>query len=168
MSRRKASSSSSGDSGKATPTPKPGTTPKTSSGSSSDNLKGVEKLIKIAESKIGCKYVRGNKGPNSFDCSGFVFWCLNQAGIKQGYMTSSGWRTCTRYKRIESMSDLKRGDILVFKGDGSGRGHVGIYLGSGKMIDASSSRGQVRVTDNNILKSKYWQGHFLMAYRIWG
>ena len=137
-------------------------------GGSSTQLKGVEKFIKIAQGKVGCKYVRGAKGPNSFDCSGFVFWCLNQAGVRQGYMTSITWRSCSKYKRIESMSDLKRGDVLVFKGDSMGTGHVGIYLGSGKMIDASSSRGQVRVTDSSILHSNYWQSHFLMAYRIWG
>ena len=155
---------------KKTPTPKPGTkktaTPKPT-GVGSTNVKGVEKLIKIAESKIGCKYVRGAKGPNQFDCSGFVYWCMNQAGIKQGYMTSIVWRSCSKYKRISSMSDLKRGDILVFKGNSMATGHVGIYLGDGKMIDASSSRGQVRITESNILKSKYWQEHFLMAYRIW-
>ena len=141
-------------------------TPKPSSGTST-NLKGVEKLIKIAESKVGCKYVRGAKGPNQFDCSGFVYWCLNQAGVKQSYMTSIVWRSCSKYKRINSMSSLKRGDILVFKGNSMATGHVGIYLGDGKMIDASSSRGQVRITDSNILKSTYWKEHFLMAYRIW-
>ncbi|MBR0437172.1 MAG: C40 family peptidase, partial [Clostridia bacterium] len=46
-------------------------------------------------------------------------------------------------------------------------GHVGIYLGNGKMIDASSSKGKVRITDT-ILSSYYWKEHFLMAYRIWG
>ena len=166
--KKASSSSSGGEGGKTTPTPKPGTTPKPSGGSSSQNLKGVEKLIKIAEEKIGCRYVRGAKGPNSFDCSGFVYWCLNQAGVRQSYMTSIIWRSCTKYKRIESMSDLKRGDILVFKGESMSTGHVGIYLGNGKMIDASSSRGQVRITESNILKSNYWQSHFLMAYRIWG
>ena len=146
--------------GKKTPTPKPTakTTPKPS---------GVEKFISIAETKVGCKYVRGAKGPNQFDCSGFVFWCLYQAGVKQSYMTSIMWRTCTKYKRINSMSSLKRGDVLVFKGSSMATGHVGIYLGNGKMIDASSSRGQVRITDGNILNSNYWQSHFLMAYRIW-
>ena len=149
-------------------TPKPGkTTPKPSSGSSSSS-KGVEKFISIAQSKLGCKYVRGAKGPNSFDCSGFVFWCLNQAGVKQGYMTSIAWRNCSKYRRINSMSDLKRGDVLVFKGKSMETGHVGIYLGDGKMIDASSGAGQVRITDKSILKSTYWQEHFLMAYRIWG
>ena len=156
-----------------TATPKPGSSSGTSSGtgsgggSSAANLKGVEKLIKIAESKLGCRYVRGAKGPNSFDCSGFVYWCLNQAGVRQSYMTSIIWRSCSKYKRINSMSALKRGDILVFKGESMSTGHVGIYLGDGKMIDASSSQGQVRITSSSILKSTYWQNHFLMAYRIW-
>ena len=169
--KAKAAAGSSSSGGKATPTPKPnssgGKPTPTPKPSSSTSQKGVEKFISIAESKIGCKYVRGAKGPNSFDCSGFVYWCLNQAGIKQSYMTSIMWRTCTRYKRITSMSDIKRGDVLVFRGDSMATGHVGIYLGNGKMIDASSSRGQVRITDSSILKSKYWQERFLMAYRIW-
>lgn len=155
---------------KKTPTPKPGTkktpTPKPTA-KTTPKPSGVEKFISIAETKVGCKYVRGAKGPNQFDCSGFVFWCMNQAGVKQSYMTSIMWRTCTKYKRINSMSSIKRGDVLVFKGSSMATGHVGIYLGNGKMIDASSSRGQVRITDNNILNSKYWQSHFLMAYRIW-
>lgn len=154
---------------KPTATPKPGTTQKPGSTPKATTApKGVEKFIKIAEGKIGCKYVRGAKGSNSFDCSGFVYWCLNQAGVKQSYMTSIAWRSCTKYRRISSMSDIKRGDVLVFKGNSMDTGHVGIYLGDGKMIDASSSAGQVRITSSSILKSKYWQEHFLMAYRIWG
>ena len=153
-------------SGGKTATPKPSGS-SASSSSASSNSKGVEKLIEIAESKIGCRYVRGAKGPNQFDCSGFVYWCLNQAGVRQGYMTSIIWRSCSKYKRINSMSSLERGDILVFVGSSMATGHVGIYLGDGKMIDASSSDGHVRVTSSNILKSKYWQEHFLMAYRIW-
>lgn len=42
------------------------------------------------------------------------------------------------------MGSIQRGDILVFSGDSDGAGHVGIYLGGGKMVDASSSEGQVR------------------------
>ena len=170
----KAKPASSTPTQKPTATPKPGTTqkpgsstPKPSSGSS-NATKGVEKFIKIAEGKLGCKYVRGAKGPNKFDCSGFVYWCLNQAGVKQSYMTSIAWRSCSKYRRINSMDDLKRGDVLVFKGNSMATGHVGIYLGDGKMIDAASGAGQVRITDKSILKSTYWQEHFLMAYRIWG
>ena len=163
-----------------TATPKPGTTPKPTQkptdppsdgdvgtgGSTISYGQGVEAFISIAESKLGCRYVRGAKGPDRFDCSGFVYWCLNQAGVKQSYMTSIAWRSCSKYKRIKSMSDLRRGDVLVFKGKSMSSGHVGIYLGGGKMIDASSSKGKVRVTDG-VLSSSYWTEHFLMAYRIW-
>ena len=146
---------------KPTPTPKP-------TNDSSASKKGVEKFISIAESKLGCKYVRGAKGPDQFDCSGFVYWCLNQAGVRQSYMTSVAWRSCSKYKRINYMSDLRRGDVLVFKGINMSRGHVGIYLGDGHMIDASSSGGVVRITKESVLTSKYWLEHFLMGYRIWG
>ncbi|MDO4564432.1 MAG: peptidoglycan-binding protein [Clostridia bacterium] len=135
------------------------------SGSTIDYGDGVEAFIAIAESKLGSKYVRGAKGPNSFDCSGFVYWCLNQAGVNQSYMTSIAWRSCTKYMRITSMSDLKRGDVLVFKGSSMSTGHVGIYLGNGKMIDAGSSKGKVVIRDS--INTSYWTSHFLMAYRIW-
>ena len=128
--------------------------------------RGVEKLIAIAESKLGCPYVGGAKGPNKFDCSGFVYWVMKQAGFSGSYMTSITWRTTKRYPRINSMSQIQRGDILVFKGNSMATGHVGIYLGSGKMIDASSGAGQVRIT-NTILSGSYWKQHFLMAYRIY-
>ena len=156
-----------------TATPKPTATPRPDegdtggqSGSTIDYGQGKEAFIKIAESKLGCKYVRGAKGPDRFDCSGFVYWCLNQAGVKQSYMTRIAWRKCTKYLRITSMSDIKRGDVLVFKGKSMSTGHVGIYLGDGKMIDASSTKGKVRITES-ILSSDYWKTHFLMAYRIW-
>ena len=126
---------------------------------------GVEGLIAAAESRLGCPYVRGAKGPDSFDCSGFVYWCLKQAGASASYMTSVRWRTCTKYTRIDSMSELKRGDILVFSGSSASTGHVGIYLGGGGMIDASSSSGCV--VRRSSVSTKYWTEHFLMAYRIW-
>ena len=128
--------------------------------------RGVEKLISIAQTKIGCPYSGGAKGPNRFDCSGFVFWCMRQAGFSGGYMTSITWRTTHRYPRITSMSQIQRGDVLVFKGNSMATGHVGIYLGGGRMIDASSGAGQVRIT-NSVLSGSYWRNHFLMAYRIY-
>ena len=147
---------------KATKKPKVTATPKPSNSASAK----IEKLISVAQSKIGCKYSGGAKGPDRFDCSGFVYYCLNHAGVKQSYMTSIGWRKTSRYKRITEWGAFKRGDIMVFRGESSSTGHVGIYLGGGKMIDASSGAGQVRIT-STILSGSYWRAHFLMAYRIW-
>ena len=140
-----------------------------SSGGSSSGVSdktGVEKLVALAESKIGSKYVRGAKGPSSFDCSGFVYWCLKNAGVSTSYMTSSMWRSTSRFSRFTDMGSIQRGDILVFSGDSDGAGHVGIYIGGGKMIDASSSEGQVR-TSSSVLKSGgYWGNHFICAYHV--
>lgn len=136
-----------------------------SGNSGSSDSKGIEKMIDIAESKLGCSYVGGAKGPNNFDCSGFVYYCLRQSGVSVSYMTSIGWRTTSKFKRISSLKDCKRGDILVFSGTTMAKGHVGIYLGSGKMIDAGSSEGCVRIT-KTVLSGKYWPSHFLMAYRV--
>ncbi|MBQ9833172.1 MAG: C40 family peptidase, partial [Clostridia bacterium] len=123
----------------------------------------VSKFIEVAKSKLGCKYVSGGKGPNTFDCSGFVYWCLNQAGVKQSYMTSRAWRTCSKYQKItSSLSSLKKGDVIVFKMSDS-KGHVGIALGDGTMIHASSSKTKVVIGS---CTSSYWQDTYYCAYRI--
>ena len=122
----------------------------------------VSAFIKAAESKLGSQYVRGAKGPNKFDCSGLVYWCLNKAGVKQSYMTSYTWRSCKKYQRIESMSSVKRGDVLVFK-LGARKGHVGIAVSGSEMIDASNNKGQVV---RRTFKSPFWTGSFYCAYRI--
>ena len=127
-----------------------------SSGSGGATVSGsAGALISIASSKIGSPYVWGAKGPNSFDCSGFVYWCLNQAGVGTSYMTSSGWRNPGRFKKV-SMGELQPGDIVVV------RGHVGIYAGGGSVIDASSSNG--RVVHRSL--SGWWANNFITAWRI--
>ncbi len=118
----------------------------------------VEALISFAQTLLGKKYVTGGKGPNVFDCSGFVYYCLNQSGYSIGYMTSSGWARCSLPK-VTNMSDMRRGDIICFKG------HVGIYLGGGQMIDASSTQGKVRIS-TTVLTSSYWKRNFICARRL--
>lgn len=115
-------------------------------------------LISVAQSKVGLPYVYGAKGPNSFDCSGFVYWCLNQVGVRQSYLTSSGWRNVGKYTKISNFSDIQAGDIVVVKG------HVGIAAGGGQVIDASSSHG--RVVQRSL--SSWWASNFICAWRIFG
>ena len=115
-------------------------------------------LISVASSKLGAPYVWGAKGPNSFDCSGFVYWCLNQVGVRQSYLTSSGWRNPGRYQRISSFDSIQAGDIVVVNG------HVGIAAGGGTVIDASSSNG--RVVHRSL--SSWWRNNFIVAWRIFG
>ena len=137
-------------------------TGKNSSGNISSNAGGgatvsgsAANLIAIASSKIGCPYVWGSKGPNSFDCSGFVYWALNQAGVGVSYMTSAGWRNPGRFRRV-SYNELQAGDIIVVSG------HVGIVAGGGTVIDASSSNG--RVVHRGL--GSWWANHFIAGWRI--
>ena len=113
-------------------------------------------LIKVAKTKLGCKYVWGSKGPNTFDCSGFVYWCLKQIGVKQSYITSYGWRTVGKYKKITSFSNIRKGDIIVVYG------HVGIAAGNGEVIDASSSNGKIV----HRTMGDWWKRNFICAWRI--
>ncbi|MFZ5975804.1 MAG: peptidoglycan-binding protein [Bacillota bacterium] len=145
-------SKASSSSGKKTSTSNNNSGKKTSTGSSSGNKTSssshsssttrvpnpgsVSALLSVAQSQLGKPYVRGGKGPNTFDCSGLVYYALNQSGKSIGYMTSGGWANSS-YPRVNKMSELRAGDIICF------RGHVAIYIGGGMMIDASSSKGEV-------------------------
>ena len=119
---------------------------------------GVSGLLSIARSKLGCPYVYGAKGPNAFDCSGFIYYCLNQAGVRQSYLTSAGWRSVGKYTKITNFNSLQAGDIIVVSG------HVGIVAGGGKVVDASSSNG--RVVERAL--SSWWRNNFICGWRIFG
>ncbi len=130
----------------------------------SANISGAnaDSLVSVAQSKLGSDYSRGAKGPGSFDCSGFVYWCLNEIGIDQGYMTSYAWRTTDNYTRLDSLDDVRKGDIIVFKMSSSS-GHVGIAISDDTMVDASSSNDAVV---QRSFKTDYWYDTFYCAYRI--
>lgn len=147
---------------KATSKSKPsssGKKPSSGGGSGSQGSgTGVEALLSAASSKLGCPYVYGSKGPNSFDCSGFVYWCLNKIGVKQSYLTSAGWQNVGKYSKISNFGDLRPGDIIVE------RGHVGIVANGGTVIDASSSNG--KVVHRGL--SPWWRSNFICGWRIFG
>ncbi len=119
------------------------------------NPGSVEAFIAAAEAQLGDPYVRGGKGPDSFDCSGFVYYALNASGNGIGYMTSGGWAS-SGYTRIGSISELQRGDIICVSG------HVAIYLGGGSLIHASSSNGAVVYGNIN---SNYWSSNWICGRR---
>ncbi len=145
-----------GGGGGSNPTPKP-SDPDPDPDPGEGASERIDMFIRIARSKLGCRYVRGGKGPNVFDCSGFVYWCINKAGISQGYMTSYMWRSCTRYQRNNNINNVKRGDVIVYYG------HVAICSGKWTMIDASQSNGRIVERSFN---SNYWHRNFICSFRI--
>ena len=126
--------------------------------------KKIDKFISVAKSKIGCEYVLGSRGPDTFDCSGFVYYCLRQAGVSTTRLNAAGYSKKSSWTEIKSYSNVQRGDILFFRSDDSSRvSHTGIYIGDGMMIDASSGNGKVVKR----AVSSYWKRNFVNARRPW-
>lgn len=98
-----------------------------------------QKAVKLAKRYLGVPYVWGASGPSSFDCSGFTRFVLGKLGFHLPHKASLQE---TMGRRV-SLSRLKPGDLVFFYNGG----HVGLYVGGGKMIHASSSYGKVVVAN---------------------
>ena len=123
----------------------------------------IDKLISIAKKQLGKPYILGKKGPDSYDCSGLVYYCLRQVDVYTRRLNAAGFSRTSSWTKISKLDSVKRGDLLFFKSDGSSSvGHVGIYIGSGEMIDASSANGEVV---RRSAKSAYWKRNFVCARR---
>lgn len=119
----------------------------------------ADKIVTTAKKYIGVPYVWGGESPKGFDCSGYVQYVFKMHGISLNRTTE------TQYKHgsYVSKSNLKPGDLVFFQNTyRAGISHVGIYIGNGQFIHASSSKG---VTISN-LSSSYYTSHYYGARRI--
>lgn len=98
---------------------------------SSPSLPTNDGVLGYARSKLGHPYVWGAKGPDSFDCSGFVAWCYRQIGISLPSYTESLYAVA---KARFAPSEARPGDVLYKPG------HVGISTGGINCIEAMGSR----------------------------
>ena len=132
-----------------------------SSGSSSSSSEGGNsKLVDLAKSKMGCKYVWGATGPNTFDCSGLMLWCHKQMGISIPRTSLEQ----SRSGKAVSKSDLQVGDLVFFKTTSAPVGHVGMYIGNGQFIHAPNKNKPVKVDS---LSSSYYSSRYVNARRYW-
>ena len=106
-------------------------------GSAGDNSAAYS----YACSRIGCPYVWGAEGPDSFDCSGLVTWAYRQLGIELPHQSESQMARATR---VVSVSEARPGDVLWRYG------HVGIAGGYGgtPYVHAPTFGAYVRNTDS--------------------
>ena len=118
-----------------------------------------QKIVSDAKEHLGTPYVWGGSTPSGFDCSGFVQYVLKQNGITLPRTTSEQVKAGTAI----SKSDLQPGDLVFLQNTyKAGVSHVGIYIGDGKMIHASSSKG-VTISD---LSTSYYTKHYHSSRRI--
>ena len=131
------------------------------------NAEKLEYVIYVAQNKLGSPYVWGSFGPNRFDCSGFTYYCFSKIGIR---MENSAYRQGYRrkYPFIRKISALRRGDLLCFNTvpDSDYCDHVGIYLGNGYFIHASSSAHKVVISQFKTSSTNYYKRNFSWGRRI--
>ena len=117
-------------------------------------------IERTAKSHLGKTYVWGANGPYTFDCSGFTKSVFAHYGIRIPRVS----RDQARVGQIVPWNYLQKGDLIFFDSKKSSRvSHVGIYLGRGAFIHASSAKHSVVISN---LKSKYYSQHFKWGRRV--
>lgn len=121
----------------------------------------AQEIIAYAKKFLGVDYVWGGESADGFDCSGFTRYVYKKFGIDLEHYAAS---QATRGVKV-SKSDLEAGDLVFFDTDGGNSliNHVGIYIGGGKFIHASSGGDRVMITD---LTSGFYANSFMTARRV--
>lgn len=94
-------------------------------------------VVGYAMAQVGKRYVFGAAGPNTFDCSGLVQAAYGKVGIWTPHYTGD----LLSRGRAVSQGELQPGDLIF-----PHAGHVGIYIGGGQMVHASTVRTGVKVS----------------------
>ena len=99
-----------------------------------------DSVVGYAMSRIGCPYIWGAEGPDSFDCSGLVTWAYRQVGMYLPHQSEAQYAAAAR---VVSVSEARPGDVLWRYG------HVGIAVSAGgsHYVHAPTFNAYVRDTD---------------------
>ena len=143
---------------------KPSTSGSSSSSSSNSSTSvSVDKVLDFAHQQLGKPYVWGAQGPNSFDCSGLIYYVYKNAANITLPRTSVEQ---SKFGTTVSKSNLKAGDLVFFDTNGPNNGavsHVGIYAGGGQLIHASSSNKKIVKVN---METSYWNNAYVVAKRV--
>jgi cell wall-associated NlpC family hydrolase len=126
-------------------------------------LRLIQDIENRAKSFLGVPYVWGATGPSKFDCSGFTQWVYRDSGINIPRVS----RDQARVGEFISYNDLQRGDMVFFDTKKKRTGivsHVGIYLGNGDFIHASSAGKSVVIYNFN--EKEFYKKRFLWGRRV--
>ena len=126
-----------------------------------ENIDKADKVVALAEKQIGKPYVWGAEGPDSFDCSGLVYYVYKEAvGINLPRVSRDQYNVGTYI----SKENLKPGDLVFSSTNDAGTiTHVGIYVGDNKMIHSPNSGKNVEKVD---LSNNYWKNCYVGAKRV--
>ena len=117
-------------------------------------------VVAYAKQFLGTPYVYGGNGPNSFDCSGFTKYVYSHFGVTLNRTATDQLANGTAV----SKSQLQPGDLVFFKANTTKPvSHVGIYIGGGQFIHASTNTYTVKI-DN--LNTGYYNGVYVYGRHI--
>lgn len=116
------------------------------------------KAISIAKSNIGVPYHYGGMSPNGFDCSGLIKFSYARAGKNLNRTAAQMF-----YGNGYRVHSIQPGDLMFFAPNRASRPtHVAMYIGKGKMIMASSSKGVMITSTSN----PYWHPRYVGTKRV--
>jgi len=121
-----------------------------------------QELVDYAKTLIGIKYKWGGETTKGFDCSGFVKYVYNHFGISIERKS----RDQAKGGKAIKKSELKPGDLVFFDtNDDNGKlndiSHVGIYIGDGKFIHASTELKKAITIES--MSSSYYSKRYMRA-----
>lgn len=99
----------------------------------------AQSALNFALAQLGKPYIWGGTGPTGYDCSGLMMASWGKAGVSLPRTAAAQYAAGTPV----STSDLQPGDLVLFY---PGITHVGMYIGDGKFIHASSPRTGIKVS----------------------
>lgn len=119
-----------------------------------------DSLVSVARAQVGTRYIRGGTSPeHGFDCSGLVRYVM--ASLKVNMPRTARLQATTGLAVVRDPSRLRPGDLLTFGKSARGASHVGIYIGGGRYVHASSGAGRVIESDIGLKESslvRTWRG----------
>lgn len=120
---------------------------------------GKSTVVRTAFAYRGTRYRYGGAARGGFDCSGFTSYVYRTKGVNLPHNAAAQFRC----GKPVAKGSLKEGDLVFFNTTRRGISHVGIYIGGGKFVHASSAKGRVRV---DTLTSGYYAERFRGGRRV--
>lgn len=122
-----------------------------------------DRAVSFAKAQIGDRYVWGATGFNAYDCSGLIWRSYQQAG--KSWVRKNAHEMRRTQTNDITASQRRPGDLIFFRYKGTSYySHVGIYVGSGYMVNAVNGRTYKGVRKGLVVDG-YWNKYYVADYR---